>query len=120
MRFPPAKAARLATYIEHTLADRNPASLVNRCPDERAKLERQLVMLGGVLADRCTSCGRRLTDPESLARRIGPDCFARGVSLPARRQGAGDGAWGPGPGMSPPPASAIAALLADIDARRRS
>ena len=27
---------------------------------------------------RCRRCGRRLTDPTSIARTIGPECFSRG------------------------------------------
>lgn len=34
-------------------------------------------------AERCTSCGSKLEDPESKQRGVGPDCFARLLSQPA-------------------------------------
>jgi hypothetical protein len=41
---------------------------------ERAdKLERQLVALG-----RCKHCGRKLSDPVSIERGVGSDCWAKG------------------------------------------
>ncbi len=31
-------------------------------------------------AERCRRCGRRLTDPDSVARKIGPDCLVWAAS----------------------------------------
>ena len=41
--------------------------------DVAARFEAELVDAG-----RCARCGRRLTDPQSLERGIGPDCYGKG------------------------------------------
>lgn len=41
-------------------------------------------------AERCACCGRRLTDPESQARGIGPECIGKLDRLVGWVRGAGD------------------------------
>ena len=69
----PAKARRYAISIQDTLARPNIHSI------ERERLTEALAGIGSVLAPgtTCSSCGRELTDPESIERGVGPDCAER-------------------------------------------
>lgn len=69
----PVKARCYQRSIADTLAR------PNIHPIERARLTEALAGIGSVLAPgtTCAQCGRELTDPESIARGIGPDCAER-------------------------------------------
>lgn len=72
MRFSPTYAARTLAYCEAALAD-------DTSEDRRAALEAKADVMRTWLDGHicCRRCGRPLTDPDSVARRLGPDCAQR-------------------------------------------
>lgn len=73
----PAKAKRYRVSILDTLARPNIHEI------ERDRLNEALRGIGDVLGDvvSCARCGRTLTDPDSKARGIGPECAERMASV---------------------------------------
>lgn len=67
------KDAKVLTYLTGRLA------VIERGDPSRGNFERQAATLEARLveAGRCRCCGRELTDPDSLARGIGPTCLAK-------------------------------------------
>lgn len=66
MKLSHAKATRHLAYTEQALL----AATGQRRTDLLAKAD----YLRATLVGRCTSCGRQLQDPVSVARSIGPEC----------------------------------------------
>lgn len=64
----PSKAVRHLAYCDQ--------ALLTATGQRRADLLAKAEHLRGQLAGRCVRCGRTLTDPESIARGVGPDCLA--------------------------------------------
>lgn len=73
VRRSPGKAAARAAYLR-TLADRNETAGQADAAAEHLERADQLEHALHA-AVRCIRCGRRLTDPDSKARGIGPDCL---------------------------------------------
>jgi phosphotransacetylase len=46
---------------------------------ERERITRALEVTEKQLVGHCVVCGRKLEDPESVLRKIGPDCLAKRV-----------------------------------------
>lgn len=72
----PAKALRYRASISDSLERTTIHEL------ERARLEEALRGIAAGFADSpvCTRCGRSLTDPDSVAQGIGPECARQAVS----------------------------------------
>jgi hypothetical protein len=71
MKMTRAIAKHQANYCLMTLA------VENVSPFRKHVLEAKLAEAVKVLETTCTECGRPLTDPESIARNMGKDCWER-------------------------------------------
>jgi hypothetical protein len=69
----PVKARRYAKSIQDTLKRGVGELETARLRDALRGIEDGLRMHGTV----CSTCGRELSDPESIARGVGPDCAER-------------------------------------------
>lgn len=71
MKLTPAKAAKRLAYIEKALGQ------PDMHPEVRADLEAKAQACRALLSQHCRVCHRPLSDPESVAAGIGPDCAAK-------------------------------------------
>lgn len=59
-----------------------PGSAFGPYSEQTYRLVSAGIAAGLAAQERCQHCGMALSDPESVARRIGPDCWAKGYRPP--------------------------------------